>query len=297
MQIKIASAVGLSMALMGCLSDGTDTPGAGEEIAQSEHALINGLVLATQYSANDTDWGKSPDVYCPSGLKVLGGGGVMGAGPSNVLFRGNIPFSSLTGMQSAIQVDKAGNNLPWYMISVAICAVPPAGLEYVESISPYGSTSPRTWTASCPAGKKVLGAGGTITNAEGLVQINAIRPNASLDQVTVIAAEVPGGTSRNWYLHAYAVCAYPQPGQVRVAASVTVDDDGQGPNDRAAFSAVCPGEKRLVGGGGEINAPEHVRIDSMLPLEDLKSYFLRAEEQGNSTVPWTATSYAICVDG
>lgn len=89
-----------------------------------------------------------------------------------------------------------------------------SGVEYVEMSSSSNSNSPKSATATCPAGKVVVGAGGatsgaqegTFPNIESNVAITGIIPSASGDFVIAEASEVDP-TTADWVLLAEAVCA------------------------------------------------------------------------------------------
>ena len=81
----------------------------------------------------------------------------------------------------------------------------------VEIVRPGGftlflSTSPRTSTITCPAGKTVIGGGGVLSSEDSDVAIHDSFPNAAGTGWTVEAAEGTA-TADTWGLRAYAVCA------------------------------------------------------------------------------------------
>jgi hypothetical protein len=77
-----------------------------------------------------------------------------------------------------------------------------SGWEIVTSTSAYSSISPRQQVVSCPAGKKVVGGGGS---ANPVAVLYASHPGPGGDSWTVMAVESPA-TSMNWYLDAFAIC-------------------------------------------------------------------------------------------
>jgi hypothetical protein len=90
-----------------------------------------------------------------------------------------------------------------------------SGLERVTGSSANNSQSPKSATATCPAGKKVLGTGsfvqgGATGSAPDLltdVAVLATLVDADLTTVQAIAAEEEP-TGANWGLTAYAMCGY-----------------------------------------------------------------------------------------
>jgi hypothetical protein len=269
---------------------------SGSEITLAAAAL-NGLELFEEFSGQHSTWWRSPKAYC-SGTKTLVGMGSTQPNDGSILFRGLIPAQGAApnpiGAESAAQEDLTGTMADWKMTAYAICSIPLAGLEVAESGSSYDTTSTRTWSVSCPSGKKVIGAGGTIWQGEGRVKIDEIRPNESLDQVTVTASEDQDGTSSGWSLRAYAVCAYPIPGLVRVSK---VAANGW---DERNVDATCPSEKRLlsVGGGVAASDPIAMRVFDLRPSQGLTVATVRVTTKGSTSgVTGEVRSYAICADG
>jgi hypothetical protein len=89
--------------------------------------------------------------------------------------------------------------------SPASAAVP--GLQIVTAQSASNSVSPKSATATCPANKRVIGAGAEINGGLGDVVIDDLRPGPT----TVVATgdEVGSGITGNWQVRAYAICAFP----------------------------------------------------------------------------------------
>ena len=70
-------------------------------------------------------------------------------------------------------------------------------------------TSPKTATASCPAGEVALGGGGIMANGgSGTIALNASYPSS--DTVWTMVADRQSG-SGNWSLQAYVICATAAP--------------------------------------------------------------------------------------
>ena len=59
------------------------------------------------------------------------------------------------------------------------------------------SQSPKNATATCPAGKRVVGAGGYTSPGSGQVILDALKPNAALTTVTATATEDGDGRLPN----------------------------------------------------------------------------------------------------
>ncbi len=126
------------------------------------------------------------------------------------------------------------------------------------------------------------------------MKVDEIRPNETLDQVTVVASEDRDGTGEAWSLRAYAICAYAPPGLVRVSATAANAWNG------TAVVARCPSEKRLLGVGGGVSATDTrgLRIYNMRPSADLSTATVRVTTKGSTSgVTGEVRSYAICADG
>ena len=85
------------------------------------------------------------------------------------------------------------------------------GLERITTTSVENSVSPKSATASCPAGKKVVGTGFENTGALEPGEIKKITtdevvPNSNLSSVTVVTYEADA-TALNWNTRVYAICA------------------------------------------------------------------------------------------
>ena len=62
-------------------------------------------------------------------------------------------------------------------------------------------------SATCPAGKHLLGAGGEIDSGLGEVVLDDLRPDQGLKKVTVTGIEDETGYGGTWFPRAYAICA------------------------------------------------------------------------------------------
>jgi hypothetical protein len=82
-------------------------------------------------------------------------------------------------------------------------------LQRVEASSSLDSTTPKEATATCPAGKLVVGSGADIFFGQiptgTQTAVRDILPSAT--DVQVQAAEIAGGTDSDWSVSAYAICA------------------------------------------------------------------------------------------
>ena len=128
-------------------------------------------------------------------------------------------------------------------------AVP--GLQRITGTSVSNSNTSKTVTARCPAGKRVLGGGGTVTNGRGQVVLERLEPvqTATDDRFVVGAREDGSGYSQNWQLTAYALCASPLPGY-GILPSTSGSPSSNSPQNTISF---CIGQPE-VGFGGRVTA-------------------------------------------
>lgn len=181
----------------------------------------------------------------------------------------------------------------WGFRAYAICAEPLFGRTVHGAQSPLDSQGDKSVSVSCPAGKKVLGAGGgQWDNATAPLVIDDLFPSGNLETVTVrVIEEEP--TSVNWTIVAQAVCARPPPGLQRVSATSATNS---AIHKIAAVS--CPSGKRLTGLGGRISGGGgRVRITELRPLGSgaLTAVRVRADEAHTGySQSWFVQAYGIC---
>ena len=72
-----------------------------------------------------------------------------------------------------------------------------AALVGLVRVAPFtaSTSAAKSITATCPAGKRVVGAGADTSPGDGRVLIDSIRPDATLSSVTLHAAEDETGTA------------------------------------------------------------------------------------------------------
>ena len=159
-------------------------------------------------------------------------------------------------------------------------------------VTPFTATTsaPKSLTATCPAGTRVIGPGGDTTPGDGSVVLNQIRPDASLTSVTVHADEDEVGTPSSWFLQAFVICAAPPAGLELVSATSASTSSNK------SVVATCPSGKRLLGNGAEITgAGGQVLLDGQLPNAQLTSVTANAvEDETGTSAAWSVTAYAIC---
>jgi hypothetical protein len=236
---------------------------------------------------------KSMSVSCPAGKRVLGTGGWISLGNTNqVLIDHLVPSADLTSASIGAFEDATGTDEDWNITAAAVCATPPPGLERVSATSPINSSN-KGVTASCPAGKQVLGTGADLNTFNGHVVLANVRPNPALTSVTVRAFEDETGNPLNWSVTAYAVCANSIAGLERVSEPSPLDSSAP----KILFNA-CPGGKVLTGLGADLNTINGQVQLGAINFGGIENTLLIAfeDETGNSA-NWGVTSYLICVPG
>lgn len=248
---------------------------------------VTGISAAT--SAN-----KGALATCPAGKRLLGPAGRLVNGSGQVVLDGLSPASALTSTSAFGREDDTGFSDDWVTIAEGICATPPPGLQVVSDTSPTNSSS-KSVTATCPAGKRVLGTGADTVAGNGQVVLDDIAPNAALTAVTAYGAEDGNGYSGSWSIRAYAVCATAPGGLQRVATTSASNSAGIGKTQ----SAPCPAGKDLLGVGGALNGGAgQVVLDELNPAADLASVDVHAsEDEDGQAASWSLTAYAICANG
>ena len=131
-------------------------------------ALVTGLEQVTARSFDDSKDRKSVRAYCPAGKRVVGGTAI--AAPEDGVFvriTNQFPYFDLvTGQQSFFDVsateEEVSSTGDWTLVVTAVCANPLPGQMIASGFSIRSSAQSQTATATCPAGKKVLGGFGSI---------------------------------------------------------------------------------------------------------------------------------------
>ncbi|WP_327030608.1 hypothetical protein OG989_12665 [Micromonospora sp. NBC_01740] len=179
----------------------------------------------------------------------------------------------------------------------ASAAVP--GLVRIAATSASDSTDFRSVTATCPVGKVLTGTGYELNGATGEAVVDDLRPNggpATAPTAVTVGAYEAEAFAGNWSLTAYAICANPVAGLVRVLATTASDS-----NDFRSVTAACPAGKVLIGTGYELNGVmgEGV-VDDFRPnggpAAAPTSVFVGAYEADAFAGNWSATAYAICAN-
>jgi hypothetical protein len=83
-----------------------------------------------------------------------------------------------------------------------------SGLVKVDAASATDSVNVKGVVATCPAGKKLVGGGGYVSQAAtGGPVLATSRPSADLTQWSAVAVETSASWTLGWRVEAYALCA------------------------------------------------------------------------------------------
>ena len=264
-------------------------------IATSASA-VSGLVVVTATSPErGSESFKGANAVCPAGTLILGGGADIVGGGHGVQLGGLNPAPSgmpANSMWATANEDGPGHGGSWYITAWAICASGVTGHEIVQASSaePPDSTFASA-TATCPAGKKVIGAGGISAGKPSYV-LDTVDITSDLNSVYVetIAAESPTpGTAP--LAQAYAICIVPVRGQqlVRATSGLTSADK--------SLSVSCPSGKRLHGtGGGMTGAIGQAHLDMLAPNGSRSSRIEAREDATGYSGTWRVDVYGVCAN-
>lgn len=186
-------------------------PFAANWYLHSYAICANPLAGATRVVASTVTDGtdlKSVTARCPVGTQLTGASGQITGATGNVVMddlrpNGNPPNGvTVTGAE----IDPEAS---WSATAIALCANPLPGLERVSATSASNSSN-KSVTATCSAGKKLVGLGGEISGGSGEVVIDDYTPSEFLTSATVTgneAVDLDGAYPSNWTVTAYAICA------------------------------------------------------------------------------------------
>ena len=254
--------------------------------AATAHAAVPGLVEVQAASVNNSV-GKSVTVTCPAGKLVDNAGGYVTGVVGEVVLDDVTPNAGL-GSVTVTGYETDGTAANWQVHAAATCADPLPGQVLALNSSPNNSLN-KAVTVTCPTGSNVIGVGSQTSGASlGDVIPDRITPNSGLTSVTVAARE-DGTLTRNWELTAYAICAQPPPGLVRVAGSTV--------NSVNKIEAVtCPPGAVALGAGAQVSgAADDAMFGSILPGAGTTAGATGVEEDPVAG-PWTLTAVGICAN-
>ena len=227
------------------------------------------LRIASTSAANSIN--KTQTATCPAGRKVLGGAGrIDGAAAGEVGLVTAMPTANGSGYTVSAAEDANGTAGTWSLTAIAFCAPAPAGLQYLSYNFGAGSTKSRWSSITCPKGKKVLGAGATIT---------------------ATAYEDEAGTPATWSITATATCVSAVQGLAIEQAATAQSSDVS----IASATLTCPTGTSLYGVAGEIVGGNGEVLLRQLDATPASEARVRAAEDATGTANlWSVHSYGIC---
>jgi hypothetical protein len=191
--------------------------------------------------------------------------------------------------------DAGGYDGSWTITAFAVCGTV-AGYEVVRAVTVSApGESDVSAQADCPAGKKVIGAGGLVpSNTEAHVVLDDVMPDFDLSGVTVEGMHdgAPQSSDDTFPVLAYAICADPQPAQQMVFTQSAAN-----PWDKTTRVA-CPSGTRVHGAGAGLSGAlgqAHLDRIGLNGAEGLGGTDVDARPDLDGTASnWTAWAFAIC---
>jgi hypothetical protein len=252
---------------------------------------VPGLVAVTVTSAEvGSESFKGANAVCPAGTKIVGGGADVLGGSHSVRIAGINPAPLLPNPNSlwaTAHEDSLGYSGSWSLRAWAICAPGLTGWEVVLADNTGPVNGYAFATAVCPAGKKVIGAGGRSAGKPSVI-LDSINIAADLQSVTAEVVAIDGATP---VAHAYAICINPIPGQQHVALNLRPVSGDQ------TLTLLCPSGTKAHGlGGGMTGAGGQSYLDELAPTgASLTGVHIDAREDvtGNPAA-WSVNLQAVC---
>jgi hypothetical protein len=254
-------------------------------------AAVPGLELVHASTVPSSDLQQGVIVFCPPGKRLIGASAIRNGGGGQGVITSIVPDGNLSQVRVEANAGTPIRIGEWSVTGYAICANPLPGLQVVSATSAVNSAGVKSVGAVCPAGKQVIGAGGSANGDPGEVSIGFLAPQEpELTDVGVMATKIIGAPV-NWNVSAFAICANPLPGLQLVFAS--------SPNNRTVdknVAASCPTGKRVTGMGFQIPGGRgQVSMNSLFPNDALTAVVIvgiaRAEDVG---FDWGVTAFAVC---
>jgi hypothetical protein len=253
-------------------------------------STVPSATVTSALTAFDSTATKTAVAKCPTGTRVIGGGGRVN-GAQHVVITRQEPGHNATGDSFAVDAreDEVGFGGSWAVQAFAICSAPIAGLQIVSATSPSSSNAFTSLSASCPAGTFALGGGGKINGGNGQVDLSTLAEGGTVSSRTTAAGtEDLNGFSGNYSVTAFAVCAKGAFADFQVVKVQSASDS----TDRKILNATCPTGKRVTGGAAFANIPGV--IESVSPDANRLRVGVIARENTFTTGAWNVIAVAFC---
>jgi hypothetical protein len=260
-------------------------------------AAIPGLGNVTVATVVDSSVFKSAIAPCPAGQRIIGGGARVTLATGEVSITRMAPTASADGYEAQAYEDFDGFAGNWGLIITAVCAPTPPGYTIVTAASPMASPATASVTATCPAGRQVLGTGGSVFPGRGVVLLTASIPSPAVGptSVTVTGAEIAGGYGSTWNVQAWAICAAPVAGHTVVVTTGVANSA----SPKIQISA-CPAGLSVHGlgfqfGGGVGEIFLNMAFPNPAAPVGTSVPVIASEDQSGFAGNWAIRTFAICV--
>jgi hypothetical protein len=253
-------------------------------------STVPAATVTSALTAFDSTAAKTAVAQCPTGKRVIGGGGRVN-GAQHVVITRQEPTHNGAGDSFAVDAreDEVGFGGAWAVQAFAICSAPIAGLEIVSATSPVSSNAFTSLSASCSAGKFALGGGGKINGGNGQVDLSTLAEGGTVSSRTTAAGtEDLNGFAGTYSVTAFAVCANGAFADFQVVKVTSAQDS----TDRKILDAACPVGKRVTGGAAFSSTPGV--IESVSPDANRLRVSVIGRENTFTTGTWAVTAVAFC---
>jgi hypothetical protein len=164
----------------------------------------NTLISSTT-SLSDSSQQKIVTASCDPGQRLLGVSGMV-RGDNVVLSSARPDDASLTSATAIAIEDEAGTDAAWSLTLHIVCSEPPPGLQLVTADTPLQSDDFQQITATCPAGKHVIGTGHRTLYDSAELMLHGLSVDPALSKVTMTVFEDHDGADAPWLASVYAIC-------------------------------------------------------------------------------------------
>jgi hypothetical protein len=167
---------------------------------------IGTVQIVSAASGFDSASSHTATATCPSGKQVYGTGVEMSGNTGQAILDEIIPRTS--GVTVTAFEDDTGFAGTWQIRAYAICGAPLPGLEIVSLQKSSNSSTILGVDSGCRfSNQRVVGNGAEITGGLGQVTLAAIVTSLSSRFASAFGQEDAGGTTANWTLRTYTICA------------------------------------------------------------------------------------------
>ncbi|HEX6683540.1 MAG TPA: hypothetical protein VF062_12120 [Candidatus Limnocylindrales bacterium] len=262
-------------------------------VGTSPAAAVSGLTLVRSTTVGPPGGLYFSEVSCPPGTRRTGGG----ARASSASIHIGVSRPSSEPGENWWSAGLGSTSPTASMTAYGICASTLSGYEMVMTEAlPGAGAFMAVATLSCPAGKRVIGAGGSHAGQRGYV-LDGIFIAPDLTGIVVRTLRTPFATpDTSPYAVAFAICVNPVPGQQRVMAA-TETSTGLS----KSVSVNCPFGTRLHGLGGMLGGGAgQVGFQAMNPTSSFNRTLAGATVTArvlagtNYQGAWRAEVYGVC---